>query len=208
MVSFVDDRHQRFKARIGTDLHQTPRDVAFCAYTILSDDVLWVEDACADPRFSDSTLVTQDPHFRFYAGAPIHGPGGQRLGAVCVVGPRPRQRDEAAGAALIELAAQAGTALAPRALLADELALQVTGLSVEIDNLWSLVTVLMRTLTMTAPAKLKAEVLMEWQARLAREEGEGDGISAAAVAGLWARLASLELDPEVSPSRNKVTRAG
>ena len=196
MVSFIDDRSQRFKDMVGTDLDQTPREDAFCAYTILSDAVLWVEDAHLDPRFADSALVTGAPHIRFYAGAPILGADGMRLGAVCIISPEPRARDETICRALTELAAKASTQLGPQPLTVDDLALQVQGLTVDLENAWSLVSALVRAMTRSAPVKLKAQLQSEWQERLERDQLTGDALSAASMASLWSRLGSLDLEPE------------
>ena len=86
MVSLVDKERQWFKARVGMAAAETPRDVAFCAHTILhADSILEIRDAQSDPRFANSPLVTEDPRVRFYAGAPLVAPNGQPLGALCVM---------------------------------------------------------------------------------------------------------------------------
>lgn len=90
LVSLVDETRQWFKARPGFDQADTPRDWAFCAYTILSDDPLLIPDAAEDPLFARNPLVTGGPRIRFYAGAPIVTRGGLRLGSVCVASPEPR----------------------------------------------------------------------------------------------------------------------
>jgi len=84
LVSLVDEERQWFKSIEGLDVCETSRDVAFCNYTILSDDVFEVVDATQDPRFSDNPLVTSDPHLRYYAGAPLIY-DGVRLGALCLI---------------------------------------------------------------------------------------------------------------------------
>ena len=89
-VSLVDTERQWFKARVGICSAETPRNISFCAHTILSAEPLIVSDAAADARFCDSPLVTQSPFIRFYAGVPLMTPEGFALGAFCVLDSTPR----------------------------------------------------------------------------------------------------------------------
>lgn len=91
LVSLLDADRQWFKARRGLVLHETPRDHAFCRFTIQQSLPLVVEDATADPRFRDNPLVLGAPHIRFYAGAPIINRNGLALGSVCVIDTEPRR---------------------------------------------------------------------------------------------------------------------
>ena len=94
LISLVDEHRQWFLSQVGLPgVHQTPREQAFCAHTILSNGVLEVPDAQQDPRFADNPLVTGAPHIRFYAGAPLLLPNGTRVGTLCVIDQKPGQLD-------------------------------------------------------------------------------------------------------------------
>lgn len=90
LVSLVDSDRQWFKSKQGLTACETPRDISFCGHAILSDAPLIVADAAEDPRFADNPLVAGEPHIRFYAGCPIHGPDGYRIGTLCIVDALPR----------------------------------------------------------------------------------------------------------------------
>ncbi len=106
LVSLVDGQRQWFKAKVGTSICESPRDVAFCAHAILLTDLFVVPDAHVDPRFADNPLVTGEPHIRFYAGAPLLSADGHALGTLCVIDRVPRQFEPAQAAALRALSRQ------------------------------------------------------------------------------------------------------
>ncbi|MEQ9103546.1 MAG: GAF domain-containing protein [Rhodothermales bacterium] len=89
MISFVDQDRQWFKSRMGVDYWETPRNHAFCAYTIGNDGPMIVENATEDARFDENPYVTGNPDLRFYAGAPLVTPGGYAVGSLCVMDSRP-----------------------------------------------------------------------------------------------------------------------
>lgn len=91
LISLVSSDRQWFKARIGLDMSETPRDVSFCAHAIQTDDVTVINDAMNDCRFADNPLVIGNRCFRFYAGAPLILDSGERLGTLCVLDTVPRR---------------------------------------------------------------------------------------------------------------------
>ena len=89
VISLIDKDRQWFKAKAGLSVCETRRDVAFCDHAIRSPGAMWVEDARQDPRFSSNSLVTGEPHVRFYAGAPLQV-SGHNVGTICVISASPR----------------------------------------------------------------------------------------------------------------------
>lgn len=111
-ISLIDKDRQWFKASVGLDVTQTPRDVSFCAHAILHpSEILYVPDATKDPRFADNPLVVGEFGLRFYAGAPIIGPSGHPLGAICVIDREPRDINDETLDQLRQLAVGVGSAL-------------------------------------------------------------------------------------------------
>lgn len=63
---------------------------------------------------ADNPLVIGEPGIRFYAGAPIILPGGERIGTLCVLDRKPRQLEPAQRRLLIELSGAVTQALLMR----------------------------------------------------------------------------------------------
>ncbi len=94
LINLVDTNRQWFKTHLGLPVSETSRDVSFCAYTILGEEIMVIPDATKDERFADNPLVTGPPFIRFYAGCPLHEPQGHRIGTLCLIDRLPRQLDE------------------------------------------------------------------------------------------------------------------
>jgi diguanylate cyclase (GGDEF)-like protein len=126
VVGLMDSDRLWFKSRLGLELPQLDRQIAFCAFAIMQPGkVLVVEDLQQDPRFEHNPLVTQPPHVRFYAGAPLVDPRGFALGTIAVVDTKPRSIDKQEEAVLQDLAVLVMTALENRrrSILLTQLAL-------------------------------------------------------------------------------------
>lgn len=86
LITLIDKDRQWFKSNHGTEITETPREIAFCNYTIVDkDNVLVVPDMRLDKRFANNPLVTKEPKAVFYAGAPLVTPQGYVLGSLCVL---------------------------------------------------------------------------------------------------------------------------
>jgi signal transduction histidine kinase len=90
LISLIDADRQWFKARLGMDSAETPRDTSFCSHGILNGDMFIVPDASNDNRFADNPMVTGRQGIRFYAGVPLTSEAGNNLGMLCVKDTVPR----------------------------------------------------------------------------------------------------------------------
>ena len=90
LITLLDTDKQWFKSRYGSEMTHTPRDQAFCNYTIQNSGGLVVSDARNDVRFKDNPLVSGVPNIGFYAGYPLITKDGFALGSLCVIDRRPR----------------------------------------------------------------------------------------------------------------------
>src|SRR6266404_4079537 len=92
-TSFFDAQRQWFKARVGLDVTDAPREGSFCSHAVLQEGLFIVEDAHQDPRFVRYSLVTSGPKVRFYAGVRLASADGSILGTVSVLDRSPRRLD-------------------------------------------------------------------------------------------------------------------
>lgn len=92
LVSLVDRDRQFFKAKVGIDTVETPRDLSVCATTMLGDSVYEIPDTSKDSLTAINPLVNDGVvDMKFYAGAPLKTADGTPLGALCVIDRTPRK---------------------------------------------------------------------------------------------------------------------
>ncbi len=90
LLTFIDRETQWHKSVVGLDSVSTPREQAFCNYTISQGGSFVVADATEDSRFATNPLVTGGPQIRSYAGHAIVTGDGTKIGSLCLVDNRPR----------------------------------------------------------------------------------------------------------------------
>ena len=91
LITFIDADKQWIKSSVGVDLKHTARADAFCTHTIAGGQALEIEDLLLHETLRNNIFVVNEPHIRFYAGAPLIDPNGYRLGALCVMDVVPRK---------------------------------------------------------------------------------------------------------------------
>ncbi|HEV2801174.1 MAG TPA: ATP-binding protein [Pyrinomonadaceae bacterium] len=111
LVSLVDENRLWFKAKVGIEFKELPRESTFCAQAINNPELFIIEDARLDQRFADNPYVLSEPYVRFYAAAPLITVDGHALGLLCVIDRVPRTLDEEQLEALRVLAHQTATQL-------------------------------------------------------------------------------------------------
>lgn len=92
LISLIDAKRQWFKAKIGIDAIEFPREISFCAHTIAAEiEAFEVPDATKDERFFDSPLVVGEPFIQFYAGVPLVNSNGFKMGTLSVMDMKPSE---------------------------------------------------------------------------------------------------------------------
>jgi len=85
LITFIDADRQTFKAHHGTDMTENKRELSFCTHAIESaEEIMVIDDARLDARFSDNPIVTGPAQIAFYAGVPLINEDGYALGTICI----------------------------------------------------------------------------------------------------------------------------
>lgn len=83
-VSLVEKNRQWFKSKLGLDCVEAPISDSICASVVETKKTMVIKDASQDSRFKNYWIVENEPHVRFYAGAPLITPDGHAIGALCI----------------------------------------------------------------------------------------------------------------------------
>ena len=135
VVAIMDADRLWFKSKLGLDIPQLDREIAFCAHAIMRpQESMVIPDLSSDQRFSENPLVANAPHLRFYAGAPILDPAGLALGTIAVLDAQPRSFSDAQCDALTDLSTLVVTALQARRRAMDLQRLALTDYLTGIGN--------------------------------------------------------------------------
>jgi sigma-B regulation protein RsbU (phosphoserine phosphatase) len=100
-IAFIDENRQWMKSQIGIASLETPRCMTFCQYTIQHDKPLVMPNTLEHPIGEGHPWVTGEPFVRFYAGVPLSGPTGKKIGTLCLVDFAAREFGEKEVASLV-----------------------------------------------------------------------------------------------------------
>ncbi|MBS3027130.1 MAG: GAF domain-containing protein [Dolichospermum sp. DET50] len=90
LITLVDEKREWFKSKIGVNISEVPRNLAFGSSIILEREILIIPDILQDERFVNHPLLIFHPHCRFYAGVPLINAHGFALGCLCIMDTMPR----------------------------------------------------------------------------------------------------------------------
>lgn len=93
-VSFMAEDRQWFKATVGFDAENVPRETTFCQYTILDSEMWVIPDAAKEPKLIGNPNVGGGFNVRFYAGIPLTSPDGYNIGTICAIDHEPKTINE------------------------------------------------------------------------------------------------------------------
>ena len=90
-LAFIDSDRQWYKSAVGMCPSGTSRNVSLCQYTIHRKEPVVIPDTRDHLLARTHPMVVDEPYLRFYAGVPLSGPRGQKIGTFCLVDTKPRK---------------------------------------------------------------------------------------------------------------------
>ncbi|HLH11059.1 MAG TPA: sensor domain-containing diguanylate cyclase [Methylovirgula sp.] len=115
-INFIDGHRHWLKSKQGLTIKEGKRRDAICNVAIEQDEPLVIEDTKEDARLCSNPYVLDDPHLRFYAGAPLLTRDGHKVGVLCVMDTKPHKFGPEQTAILADLAKAVMTELDLRLL--------------------------------------------------------------------------------------------
>jgi PAS domain S-box-containing protein len=106
LVNFIDENRQWFKAKIGVDVPEMPRNVGLSYLCQERREVVVISDTWSDKKLAQNSVVISYPYVRFYAGVPLITPKGDMVGTLCVIDQVPRELNHKQIEALVALSRQ------------------------------------------------------------------------------------------------------
>ncbi len=95
LITLLDEERQWFKAKIGTEVEETPIGISVCNHTIKEENgIMLIEDLTSDSRFANNPYVVGGPNLKSYAGVSLVASQGERIGTVCVFDNKVRRFDK------------------------------------------------------------------------------------------------------------------
>ena len=155
-ISLVDNDRQWLKSKVGMPLTESSRDQSFCGHAILEDKAMIIPDALQDYRFAGNPMVLGDPFIRFYAGQPLKGPAGHKVGTLCIADHEPRNFSDRD----LELLEQLGKLVEREFTLLDQIELQVENLRAK-DEIERKTMELESTVEALSREKARSELLLK-----------------------------------------------
>ncbi len=155
-ISLIDKDRQWFKSKVGIEANETSRSVSFCGHAILEDKAMVVPDALQDYRFAANPMVLGEPFIRFYAGQPLRGPSGHKVGTLCLADKEARDLKEHD----LKLLAQLGKLVEREFTLLDKIQMQIETLKAK-EALEKKSQELEKAVTELSAAKENSEFLLK-----------------------------------------------
>lgn len=93
LIGMMEDDTQTIQSCIGMELDFVPRQSTICQHTLMSNEVLVIEDTLLDDRSRFNEMMMQ-ANVRFYAGVPLLDEEGYALGTICVFDFEPKKLNE------------------------------------------------------------------------------------------------------------------
>ncbi len=112
LITLIDKDVQWIITNYGIELEKMPRETSFCTHAIMQDEVMVVEDALLDTRFTEAPLVKYSPNVRFYAGVPLKSSDGMNVGTLCVFDNKPKHPTDSQLSCLNALTGQVSNIMA------------------------------------------------------------------------------------------------